>query len=140
MLHVQDATDLMIKLLTEDSTKMSGKIFNVGGDDLNCRIRDLATEVENTVERQTEKNVEQVWYGDPDHRSYRVSFDKIARELSWQPKRTVADGVKEVVTALEKGLLIKDDRTVTLEWYRLLTHWHQLIHEIELYDGILDID
>ncbi len=140
MLHVQDATDLMIKLLTVEPSKVSGKIFNVGGDELNCRIADLANEAEEVIEIITGREIEQIWYGDPDHRSYRVSFDKIHRELSWQPTRSVADGVKEVVTALENGLLIKTEETITLEWYRLLTHWPQLIHELELYDGILDIE
>ena len=140
MLHIQDATDLMIHLLTIEPSKINGKVFNVGGNELNCRIADLANEVERVIGAITGRKIEQTWYGDPDHRSYRVSFDKIQRELSWQPKRTVADGVKEVVTALEKGLLIKSEETITLQWYRLLTHWHQLIHELEMYDGILDIE
>ena len=40
-----------------------------------------------------------------DPRDYRVSFDKIHRELGFHVTRTVEDGVRQVVEAIEKGLV-----------------------------------
>ena len=30
--------------------------------------------------------------------------------------------------------------TATLDWYKELAKWHEIIHSVELYGGILDIE
>jgi nucleoside-diphosphate-sugar epimerase len=44
-----------------------------------------------------------------DPRDYRVSFDKIKRELGFQITRTVSDGVDEIVDAIEKKVVTDFD-------------------------------
>jgi nucleoside-diphosphate-sugar epimerase len=44
-----------------------------------------------------------------DPRDYRVSFDKIQRELGFHITRTVDDGIREIIDALEQGLFTDDD-------------------------------
>jgi hypothetical protein len=83
--------------------------------------------------------VEIEWYGDPDHRSYRVSFAKI-EGLGWKAKLQAEDGVREVYQALEAGLTDRTPQTITLQWYRELARWHEIIKSVEMYGGIVDID
>lgn len=132
MLHVQDTTDVMLLLLESDPGKINGQIFNVGS--FNCQLGELAGQIVRALPRDV--GIE--WYGDPDHRSYRVDFGKIARVLGWKAKYTAVDGALEIYEALESGRLVKDDETITLKWYQELNKWHRIIKERELYGSMLD--
>ena len=41
--------------------------------------------------------------------------------------------------ALESGKLQKTPQTITLDWYKELTRWHQIIREVEMYGGIVSL-
>lgn len=140
MVHIQDATDVMLLLLTFDSSVVNGQIFNVGNEESNFQIEDLARRVAETAGGKTGRTIDIEWYGDPDHRSYRLSFDKIERLLKWKAKHTVERGVEEIIDALDRGDIEKTPDTITLDWYRNLTYWHKIIKEVEKYGGILDIN
>ena len=77
-------------------------------------------------------------YGDLDQRSYQGNFDKI-ESLGWKARCTANDGARGIYEALEAGRIDKTPKTITLEWYRNLVDWHKIIHETEMYGGILDI-
>ncbi len=139
MLHVEDTTDVMLLLLEADKSLINGEIFNVGGDELNYQIKDVGETVKKIVEELTGKRVDIEWYGDPDKRSYRVSFAKIKKVLGWSPKRDAAYGVRQIVEKLESGELDKTTETITLEWYKELEKWYQIIKELEMYGGIINI-
>ncbi len=140
MVHVQDTTDVMILLLTVKKEKINGEIFNVGADHLNYQIGNLGKIVAETIEKETGKEIEIEWYGDPDHRSYRVSFKKIREILGWEPKWDAKAGVKEIVNKLESGKIDKTTETITLNWYKELEKWFNIIEELKMYGGILNID
>jgi len=140
MIHVQDTTDVMIMLLSADKNKINGEIFNVGGESLNYQIGKLGRIVAKVVEEETGKPVTIEWYGDPDKRSYRVSFKKIKEYLGWEPKWYAEAGVKEIVSKLEKGILEKTTETITLNWYKELEKWYKIIKELDMYGGILNIN
>ena len=135
LIHVEDTTEAMIQLLQAPKEKINGEIFNVGLD--NFQIATLGKIVKETVEKLTGKKVEIEWYGDPDKRSYRVSFEKIKKILDWKPKRDIHYGIKELVEALESGKLEKTKQTITLEWYKELHNWFNLIKQIEMYGKLL---
>jgi len=78
------------------------------------------------------------WYGDPDHRSYRVACDKI-EALGWRARYTAHDGALEIFERLESGAVNKTTQTITLEWYKELTRWHRIIKDVELHGGIITI-
>ncbi|MEO1941439.1 MAG: SDR family oxidoreductase [Campylobacterales bacterium] len=139
MLHVQDTTDLMIRLLEAPAEIINREIFNVGGNRLNYQIGELGKIVAKVVEETTGRKVEIEWYGDPDKRSYLVSFGKIKERLGWEPKWGAEEGVREIVEKLEEGVLDRTPDTITLEWYQLLTKWHRIVKEVEMYQGILEI-
>jgi nucleoside-diphosphate-sugar epimerase len=133
--HVQDTTDVMCLLLEAEESRINGEIFNVGSDRNNYQLGQLAEE----VARVLPKDVRIEWYGDPDHRSYRVSFEKIEKVLGWQAKWTAGDGALEIYEALESGKLKKTAETITLGWYSELVKWHKIIKEVEMYGGIIEI-
>jgi nucleoside-diphosphate-sugar epimerase len=139
MVHIQDTTDVMLLLLQSEKEKINGEIFNVGSDENNFQIEPLANQVIEIYKKKTGEPVEIEWYGDPDKRSYQLSFKKIRDTLNWQPKMTLDNGVVEILDALENNQLEKNSQTLTLEWYRQLEHWHKFIKQIEMYDGILNI-
>ncbi len=140
MVHVQDTTDVMIKLLQEKPEKINKQIFNVGGDNLNYQIGHLGEIVAKVVKSITGKTIEIEWYGDPDKRSYRVSFKKIEKFLNWKPKWNAEKGVAELVEKLESGVIDKVTETITLNWYKELEKWYNIIEELKMYGGILNID
>jgi nucleoside-diphosphate-sugar epimerase len=134
MIHVKDTARAQIFMLTTDPDKVNGQIFNVGSEENNYQLEPLAKIVANLIPR----DVRIEWYGDPDHRSYRVSFDKIY-SLGYRALYVADDGVRDLCAALEAGKVDRTTKTITLEWYRELTAWHKRIREIEMYGGVLKI-
>jgi nucleoside-diphosphate-sugar epimerase len=134
MVHVRDTAAAQIMMLTAPAEQVSGQIFNVGSAQETYQIGPLGALVAACVPR----DVEIEWYGDPDHRSYRVGFDKI-EALGYRAEHGAEDGVREICRHLEAGTLDKTDRTITLTWYKQLAEWHRIIREVELYGGILEI-
>lgn len=138
--HVEDVAEAVIEFLEfPDTSKINGEIFNVGGNELNYQIGELGKLISQIVEKETGRKVEIEWYGDPDKRSYRVSFDKIKNTIEWEPKRKAEDGVREIIQKLESGELDKTIQTITLDWYTELEKLFNIIKEIEMYGGILNI-
>lgn len=134
MVHVQDTAAAMIFILKAPAEEISGEIFNVGSEENNYQLGILAELVAETVPR----TVEIEWYGDPDHRSYRVSFEKI-EALGFKAQNQAEDGVKEICDALDSGHLEKTTKTQTLKWYQELVAWHQTIRDVEMHGGIIDL-
>ena len=134
MLHVRDAANAQIFMLEADADKVNGQIFNVGSAANTYQIGELGQLVAACVPR----DVEIEWYGDPDHRSYRVAFSKI-EALGYRTAMTAADGVAEICTALDRGAVDKTTQTLTLDWYKELTHWHRIVRETEMYGGMVEI-
>ena len=134
MVHVSDTARAQMFMLSADPDRVNGRIFNVGSEANTYQIGPLGQLVADAVPRE----VEIEWYGDPDHRSYRVSFDRI-EALGWTARKTAIDGVREICAALEAGTTAKTTRTITLDWYRELAQWHRTLREVEMYGGIVEI-
>ncbi|MEM3489459.1 MAG: SDR family NAD-dependent epimerase/dehydratase, partial [Nitrososphaerota archaeon] len=112
---------------------INGQVFNVGSDEQNFQIFDLAKLIADSIKLPF--NYE--WYGSPDNRSYKVSFKKIERTLKFKPEYTPKEGAKEIFNALKEGKLSGDDpRTITVKWYKHLLEIHKLVKEIEM-NGII---
>jgi nucleoside-diphosphate-sugar epimerase len=134
MVHVRDTVRAQIFMLQAPADKISGEIFNVGSASNVYRIGPLGEIVAKMVPRP----VEIEWYGDPDHRSYRVAFDKI-ESLGYKAECTAENGVREICDALETGKIDKTPKTITLEWYQELHKWHRIIRDVERHGGILEL-
>jgi nucleoside-diphosphate-sugar epimerase len=134
MVHVRDTASAMIHMLAADRRMVGGQIFNVGSEDNVYQIGPLGSLVAETVPG----NVEIEWYGDPDHRSYRVSFEKIER-TGWRAQRDARVGVAEIVEALERGETDRTTETITLDWYKALTRFHEILDQIEIDGHLIDL-
>jgi nucleoside-diphosphate-sugar epimerase len=89
-LHVEDMTDLYIKLLESEEALVDGKVWKRVGP-----------------------KVEIVVTPTDDHRSYHVSSDKIRRELGYQPQRSVEHAIADLKAAFGAGKVpnsMADDR------------------------------
>ena len=107
-LHVKDASKAILKTIEADPKIVAGQIINIGSEELNYRISDLAAEVHkmfpNIGLSKVEKNV--------DARSYQVSFKKLRDVLGFTPQTKLADAVNEIRAAVESGRLknLDDDQ------------------------------
>ena len=131
--HVKDTSRAFIGVMEADKEVVNGQIFNVGSNDQNFQIFDLAK----LVAESCGLPFIYEWYGSPDKRSYRVSFDKIAKVLGFKPKYTPREGAREIFDALRDGRLSGDDlRTITVKWYKHLLEMQKFIRDVEI-DGVL---
>ncbi|WP_284641727.1 NAD-dependent epimerase/dehydratase family protein [Paenibacillus silviterrae] len=135
VVHVKDTADVMCLMLEAEQRLINGNIFNVGSNNGNYQLGKLAEEIAGAL--PVPVSIE--WYGDPDHRSYRVNFDKLERTLQWKAQRTVSDGVREIYDALFLDKISKQEQTITLKWYQELIKWHKIVKECEMYGGIVEI-
>lgn len=134
MVHVRDTATAMIHMLGMDEATISGDVFNVGSEDNVYQIGPLGEVVADAVPG----GVEIEWYGDPDHRSYRVSFDKI-ESTGWKAERDARIGVTEIVAALERGDTDRTTETLTLDWYKTLTQFHEIIDQVSIDGHMIDL-
>ena len=132
--HVRDTSNAFIQVLESDPELVNGQIFNVSNDEQNVQIFDLAGLIAEAIDLPF--NYE--WYGSPDTRSYKVSFEKIKKTLNFSPQYTPKEGAREVYQALKEGKLNPDDmRTITVKWYRHLLEMHALLKDLEINGRVL---
>jgi nucleoside-diphosphate-sugar epimerase len=104
-IHIDDVTELYVKLLTMPVEKIAGETFNAGYQ--NQTIMELALITRQVVEREMPEKapiqIKMTATNDP--RSYHVSSRKVAERLGWTPKRTIQDAVKDLCDAFKSGKL-----------------------------------
>lgn len=96
-LHVQDAAEAFA--LAAESENVNGGIFNVGSDEQNFTIGEVAEKVAARVPGTSIEHVSSAG----DSRSYRVRFDHIREELGFRGRKTVEDAIAEVNALLASG-------------------------------------
>jgi nucleoside-diphosphate-sugar epimerase len=100
-IHVRDF-GRAIKLVIESPVeKVSRQVFNIGSTDQNYQKRQL---IEMIRPFAPGAEIEFV-HKNEDPRDYRVSFEKINRDLAFTTTRTVTDGIKEVADLIAAGVI-----------------------------------
>ncbi|MBI3469324.1 MAG: SDR family oxidoreductase [Planctomycetes bacterium] len=107
LVHVEDVCRAFLAVLEAPRERIHNEAFNVGRNEENYRIRDVAEIVRQTVPGSVIRYAEG---GGPDARCYRVNCDKIARvlpdlKLDW----TVARGVEQLYAAYCRYGLTADE-------------------------------
>ena len=97
LVHVQDISRAFLAVLDAPREAIHNQAFNVGRNEDNLRVREIADMVGAVVPGSTIKFAEG---GGPDPRSYRVDCSKIAQALpGFRPRWTVRRGVEELYDA-----------------------------------------
>lgn len=117
LLHVADSARAFIAVAEAEREKTNGKIFNVGSTKQNFQISELADRLIKSLDITAKINILSVGY---DSRSYRVSCDKICKELGFDTKKSIKYGAVEVFNALKTKLVSSEIKTKTFEWYKQL--------------------
>lgn len=102
-IHIDDVTDLYVRLLQEADEKIRGRIFNAGFQNLSVsKIAQLVREVvkQEMPQRQI---IPIITTATNDPRSYHICSDRITRELGFAPRWTVEDAVRDLVRAFRDG-------------------------------------
>lgn len=132
-LHIKDAVKAYLMIINSSKTDIAGEIFNVGSNEQNYSIYDLAREVGNSIGNKYEMEAKET----PDNRSYVASFDKIRKIIGFKPDYTVSDGSREIYDALKSKNLIFDDKMITLRQYKKIISDPELIREFNINGKIL---
>ncbi len=114
--HIEDISRAFLAVLEAPREAIHDQAFNIGRDEDNHQIRDIAKMVEATVPGSTVTFAEGA---SPDKRSYRVSFAKAVNGLpGFDPQWSVQRGIEQVYEAYrEHGLTL--DEFLTSRFMRL---------------------
>lgn len=109
LVHIEDISRAFLAALDAPREAVHDEAFNIGRDEENYQIRDVARIVEKVVPDST---VTLAAGAAPDKRSYKVSFAKVRRRLpGFQPQWTVERGAEEMRDAFESRALTLEDFT-----------------------------
>jgi nucleoside-diphosphate-sugar epimerase len=107
LVHVEDIALATAALLEAPREAVHTEAFNVGGSNENYQVRELAGIARDVV---GDAEIEFAGSGDPDPRSYRVSFAKLARALpDLRLRWTARAGAEELAAAYREAGLTLDE-------------------------------
>ena len=118
IVHIQDISRAFIAVLNASKDLVHNQVFNVGITEENYRTRDLAEIAKETVPNSDIKYARDA---EPDKRSYRVNFSKIAHTLpKFKPQWNARLGAKQLYDAYKKvGITLEEFEGPR---YRRITH------------------
>lgn len=107
LVHIEDISRAFLGMLEAPREKVHCEAYNIGGDDENYQIRDIAEIVEDVVPGS---RIAFAAGAGPDKRSYRVSFAKLARAFpELMPRWTVRASTEQMLAAYrDHDLRIED--------------------------------
>jgi len=137
IVHIRDIIGAVIAVLEAPREVVHNQTFNVGRNDENYRVRELADMVAGIVPGC---RVEYAPGGGPDLRCYRVNFDKITRMIpAFKPQWTARRGAQELYDAYrEVGLTaaeVEQGRYIRISQIRRLQQAGRLNAELHWVDS-----
>jgi nucleoside-diphosphate-sugar epimerase/SAM-dependent methyltransferase len=107
LVHVEDIGRAFVAALAAPRERVHNQAFNIGRDQENYQVRDVARLVEEIVPGA---RVRYEAGGSPDLRNYRVDFSKALRSLpEFRPRWTVGDGIAQLHEAYRRHGLSADE-------------------------------
>lgn len=97
-IHIEDITDLYVRLLELPGEQIHKKVFNAGYE--NYKVKDIAKIVKKIVGNE---QVEIKTISSDDNRSYHVCSEKIKKDLGFKPIHTLEEAIKDLKDAFQKG-------------------------------------
>jgi nucleoside-diphosphate-sugar epimerase len=107
IVHIEDMSRAFIAVLDAPYDLIHNEVFNVGINDENYRVRELAEIVKDTVPNS---RIDYAKDAEPDKRSYRVNFSKISQTVSeFKPQWNARRGAKQLHEVYKKvGFTLED--------------------------------
>jgi nucleoside-diphosphate-sugar epimerase len=95
-LHINDAIKAII-LVIKSEKEIAGEIFNVGSNDMNYSIGEIAKKIVNI----TKKESSLVVYDEKDENSFTMNCDKINKKLGFKKNNDLEYGINEILEKLD---------------------------------------
>ncbi len=95
-IHIDDITDLYAMLVEVPDNKITGKVFNAGS--VNHTVKEIAEMAREEIGAAIKINANVI-----DSRSYRISSEKIKRELGFETKKTIRRAIGDIKQAFANG-------------------------------------
>lgn len=130
LVHVTDIARAFLLVLEAPRELVHNEAFNVGSNDENYRISEVAEVVAGVVPGGRVRYADG---GEPDERSYRVDFAKISDGLDYHPRMTVAEGASELLDAYQAFDLTEVQFE---ERFQRIRHIQELIRDRRLGPGL----
>lgn len=98
-LHIKDAIEAIILVIKSKKEKVAGEIFNVGSDDQNYSIEEIAKKIMEV----TKENGNIVIHDQKDENSFTMDCSKIKKILAFQIKHDLKYGIDEIMVKLKQN-------------------------------------
>ena len=112
-IHINDMTDLYIKLLNYSDKEINKKVFNAGYE--NYKVKEIAEMVQDII--GDDITIETT--PSDDKRSYRVNSEKIKQELGFKPKYKIEQAISDLSKAFSDGIIA--DSMDDIRYYNIKT-------------------
>jgi len=126
--HIKDVALAYFTFLNSPSEKVQKQIFNVGSNDQNFQMINLADIIKSNFENCKIDIIS----GNIDKRDYNVSFDKICKILKFKTEHSVTEGVLEIKKALADQTVCNDIRTNTVSYYKYLLEMDNKLDSLKI--------
>ncbi len=103
--HVYDLSRAVLLVIKGAEDQVGYNVFNIGDTTENYQKRMIVGEIMKFFPNGVVKYVQR----DEDPRDYRVSFEKVKKQLGFGITRKVADGIKEIKELIENKILLNPD-------------------------------
>ena len=98
-LHIKDAIEAIILVIKSRKEKVAGEIFNVGSDDQNYSIEEIAKKIMEV----TKENENLIINDEKDENSFTMDCSKIKKILAFQIKYDLKYGIDEIMFKLKQN-------------------------------------
>ena len=98
-LHIKDAAEAIILVVKSRKEKVAGEIFNVGSNDQNYSIEEIAKKIMEV----TNENGNIIIHDQKDENSFTMDCSKIKKILAFQIKHDLKYGIDEIMVKLKQN-------------------------------------
>ena len=113
LLGVEDAAEVYVRCLEANLATVGNQIFNVGSDDQNYQIDEVAEKIGAALGgipiSRDNSNL--------DARDYRVSFLKLNRALGFEPRQTIDSAARAIFESLKSGRIRNNEKMIYYNHY-----------------------
>ena len=106
LVHVEDMSNAFISVLNAKNSEVNNQAFNVGTNDDNYTVKEIAQKVEQIIPNSSITYAEDA---NKDSRSYRVDFTKIKQYLGYETKWNLDKAITEIYNLLKIKKFTEED-------------------------------